>query len=137
MTALVDTSFLVAITNRQDKNHSRALQLAQTFQAPLLVPVSVLPEACYLVASRMGHAAMRQFLQELVASDTAVAHITSTDLQRATEILSKYADSKLDFVDATIVALAEREQITQILTFDRRDFSIIRPQHCPYFDLLP
>lgn len=137
MTVLVDTSFLVAITSRHDQNHARALKLAQSLGEPLLVPVSVLPEACYMLASRMGHAAMRQFLQQLVRNNTAVAHIAPTDLQRTTEILTKYADSKLDFVDATIVALAERENITQILTFDRRDFSIIRPQHCDYFELLP
>lgn len=100
MTAIVDTSFLVAIASRQDKNHTRAFRLAQTLDEPLLVPISVLPEACYLLASRLGHAAMRQFLQQLVSSDTAVAHITSTDLQRALEILTQYADSKLDFVDA-------------------------------------
>ena len=36
-----------------------------------------------------------------------------------------------------IVAIAERLQVTQVCTFDRRDFTIIRPEHAPYFDLLP
>jgi predicted nucleic acid-binding protein len=52
-------------------------------------------------------------------------------------ILEQYADSQLDFADAAIVAIAERLNITRVYTLDRRDFSIIRPSHCDYFELLP
>ncbi|MFN4862237.1 MAG: VapC toxin family PIN domain ribonuclease, partial [Pseudanabaena sp.] len=45
--------------------------------------------------------------------------------------------SQLDFVDAVIVAIAERLRITRVLTLDRRDFSIMRPRHCDYFEILP
>jgi predicted nucleic acid-binding protein len=44
---------------------------------------------------------------------------------------------KLDFVDATIVTLAERLDIQKILTVDVRDFRTIRPKHCVYFDIVP
>ncbi len=137
MTAILDTSFLLATTNTKDRNHTQVLKVARTINDPLILPVSVLPEACYLIASRLGHKAMRLFLKQLVASDTILESITSADLQRATEILDKYADSRLDFVDATIVAIAERRNITRVLTLDRRDFTIIRPKHCPYFEILP
>ena len=80
---------------------------------------------------------MRQFLKGLVAENVALEAVTLTDLRRVVEILEMYADSRLDFVDATLVALAERLDITRILTLDRRDFTIIRPQHCPHFEKLP
>jgi hypothetical protein len=35
------------------------------------------------------------------------------------------------------MALSERLQITQVCTFDRRDFSIFRPTHYDYLELLP
>jgi len=38
---------------------------------------------------------------------------------------------------AGLVKFAERLQVTQIATFDRRDFSIFRPRHCAYLTLLP
>jgi hypothetical protein len=44
---------------------------------------------------------------------------------------------KIDFVDALIVAMAERLNITRLLTFDRRDFQLLRPKHCVSFELLP
>jgi predicted nucleic acid-binding protein len=137
MTALIDTSFLVALTNRNDRNHARVLTIAQTIDNSLILPTVVLPEACYLIASRLGHLAMRRFLIELTASDTKLEAVTSVDLQRVNEILDQYADSKLDFVDATIIAIAERENITRILTLDRRDFTLIRPRHCDCFEILP
>ena len=131
MTAILDTSFLLATTNTKDRNHNRVLT------EPLILPVSVIPEVCYLIATRLGYRAMRQFLKQLIASNTILESITTADLQRVTEILDTYIDSQLDFVDATIVAIAERRNITQILTLDRRDFTISRPKHCPYFEILP
>jgi hypothetical protein len=35
------------------------------------------------------------------------------------------------------VGIAERLQITTVLTLDRRDFQLMRPKHCEAFRLLP
>lgn len=137
MTALLDTSFVLALTNPQDRYHQAAVTVSRTIGSPLILPVSVLPEVCYLLASRSGHRVMRYFLSNLVASNTDLEMLTRPDLQRVAEVLTTYADSRLDFVDATIVAIAERKGISRILTLDRRDFTIIRPRHCPYFEILP
>jgi hypothetical protein len=51
--------------------------------------------------------------------------------------MTQYADANLDFVDCCIMALSERLQVRQICTLDRRDFSIFRPTHCDYLELLP
>jgi uncharacterized protein len=90
-----------------------------------------------LLASRAGHHAMRHFLTNLVASPTELEMVTPDDLRRVTEILTTYADSRLDFVDATLVAIAERRRIRHILTLDRRDFTLIRPRHTSHFEILP
>jgi len=59
------------------------------------------------------------------------------DMLRTAEILAQYQDSRIDFVDATVMAIAERENIKTVLTLDRRDFSLFRPKHCLSFTLLP
>ncbi len=137
MTAILDTSFLFALADQSDRNHERVLAIAQTINEPLLLPNIVLPEVCYLIASRLGHPAMRRFLANLAASNTQLEPIAATDLGRVNQILEQYADSQLDFVDAVIVAIAERANITCVLTLDRRDFSLVRPKHCDYFEILP
>ena len=79
----------------------------------------------------------RRFLTNLTVSSTQLEAIAPTDLARVHQILEQYADSQLDFVDAVIVTIAERIGITRVLTLDRRDFSLVRPRHCDYFELLP
>ena len=137
MTAILDTSFLFALTDQSDRNHKRVLTVAQNANEVLVLPVSVLPEICYLIASRLGHQAMRHFVSSLTTKAVQIESVTLEDLIRINKILEQYADSQLDFTDATIVAIAERLMISRIYTLDRRDFSIIRPNHCDYFELLP
>ena len=137
MTAILDTSFLFALTDLSDRNHVRVLSIAQTIDEPLLLPSVVLPEVCYLISSRLGYQAMRKFLASLSISDIQIEPLTAIDLERVNQVLEKYADSQLDFVDAVIFAITERLNITHGLTLDRRDFSIMRPKHCDYFEILP
>ncbi|MBP0008248.1 type II toxin-antitoxin system VapC family toxin [Roseofilum sp. Belize Diploria] len=137
MTVILDTSFLFALTDRCDRNHNQVLNVARNINEPMLLPGVVLTEVCYLLASRLGHPVMRQFLGNLVVSGMEIEGIAIADLERVEQILQQYADSQLDFVDAVIATIAERENITCILTLDRRDFSMIRPRHCQYFQILP
>jgi predicted nucleic acid-binding protein len=103
----------------------------------LILPITVLPETCYLIESRLGHAAMRRFVDAAVTGDFQVESVNRDDLSRVIEVLEQYADARVDFVDATIVALAERLKVTRILTLDRRHFDLFRPQHCTAFEILP
>lgn len=137
MTAILDTSFLFALTNRKDLNHARVLAVSQRLNEPLLLPCVVVPEVCYLIASRLGHFKMREFIGGLATSDIRLEPITAVDFIRMYEILEKYKESQLDLVDTAIMTIAERENITRVLTLDRRDFSLVRPSHCDYFEILP
>lgn len=87
--------------------------------------------------SRSGIVAWALFLTRLPQSKFTLECPNTSDLLRAADILKSYADSRIDFVDACVVAIAERLNITQILTLDHRDFSIVRPHHCVTFELLP
>ena len=128
---------MFALIDQSDRNHQRVLAVAQSVNETLVLPVVVLPEICYLLASRLGHQAMRHFVSSLTTKAVRVEPVTAEDLVRVYEILEQYVDSQLDFTDAAIVAIAERLAITRVYTLDRRDFTIIRPSHCDYFELLP
>jgi len=137
MPTIVDTGFLFALADVSDVHHDRALEVASTLSDTILVPVTVLPEICYLLDSRLGHDVMRQFLIRLQNGPMLIEPISKTDLPRTSEILGQYADARIDFVDATIVALAERLDVTRILTTDQRHFRLFRPKHCTAFEILP
>jgi predicted nucleic-acid-binding protein len=72
-----------------------------------------------------------------VKEELVLERATIQDLARAAEILQKYADSKVDFVDCVIVAMAERLNIKRIMTVDQRHFQLFRPNHCSAFEIIP
>ena len=138
MKLLLDTGFLYALNDLSDANHAQTIGFLHTLQeAELYLPSPVLPELCYLLHSRLGRPAMRNFLTGLINSDITLVPVEQFDLLRVTELLTQYADARLDFADTTLIAMAERLNITQILTFDHRDFAIVRPRHCEAFQLMP
>jgi uncharacterized protein len=108
MTAILDTSFLFALTDRSDRNHQQVLTVAQNANEKLVLPVAVLPEICYLIASRLGHQVMRHFVATMTPDVVQVESVTVEDLVRIQQILETYADNELDFTDAAIIAMAER-----------------------------
>ncbi len=55
MTAIVDTSFLVSLTNPKEQHHEACATLARNLQERLVVPYVVLPEATYLIQKYQGH----------------------------------------------------------------------------------
>jgi predicted nucleic acid-binding protein len=134
---LLDTSFLYALNDANDINHKTSIAFLKNLKTALFLPTPVLPELCYLLHSRLGHSAMRRFLTGLVESDIELVSLTPDDLVRINQLQDNYADARLDFTDTAIIAMAERLGIGHICTFDRRDFSIIHPQHVPSFTLFP
>jgi predicted nucleic acid-binding protein len=125
------------VANARDRYHSACLSLANEIQTGFMVPVTVLPEAAYLIYSRLGHHVMREYVRQMTGPNWAIEALQDRDLDRTLEILEKYRDNDLDFVDATLVAIAERLNITRVLTLDQRHFRVIRPSHCPAFEILP
>lgn len=81
--------------------------------------------------------ALINWLAGLSLSKYELPPLELEDLERTAELLHEYSGTRLDFVDVTLVALAERLDIGEILTLDHRDFSIVRPRHREHFDLLP
>jgi predicted nucleic acid-binding protein len=136
-TILLDTSFVVALNNPKDKNHVVSVQFFSGKSNIYLLPEVVLTEAAFLLGKAGGLPASLQFLDRLVVASVVLQSITLFDLKRAREIMGAYPAARLDFVDCCLMALSERLQVTQICTYDRRDFSMFRPQHCDYLELLP
>ena len=59
------------------------------------------------------------------------------DYQRVLALIRRYSDLSLGFVDASIVAVAERRNITTVATLNRRDFAVVQPTHIESLDLVP
>ena len=136
-TILVDTGPLYAIADQDDGWHDRVRDFLQTVPMQLIVPVTILTEACYLMSVHLGASAELQFIRSVQRGEVKVEFLRREDLTRTVEVMDKYLDADLGFVDASVVAVAERLKIREILTTDRRHFSLVRPRHCANFVLKP
>jgi predicted nucleic acid-binding protein len=137
MAILVDTGPIVAIVNDRDSHHHDVMACIERTTESLVVPITVLPEVDYLLTRWHGsHVAIRG-LELATGQDFRLESVLAADLPRIFELMRQYADSNIGFVDASIVAVAERLRVRKVLTLDRRHFGMIRPRHCPALDILP
>lgn len=127
---LVDSSFLIALYDQDSDDYKEAREIARFYRGQFLVPQVALTEVIYLLKRETGVQGAVDFLEEFIDSQPDLQDVTVDDLKRVQDIMRQYATARLDFVDCSIMALAERLNITQVCTLDRRDFSIFRPSHC-------
>jgi hypothetical protein len=135
MPLLLDTGILYALADRKDDWHRRARDLVKATREALVVPVTVVPEVCHLMRERLGAAVERRFVASLAAEEVALEDIGRGDVGRCAALLERYP--QIGFVDASVVAVAERLRLRVIATTDRRHFGSIRPKHVPAFELVP
>jgi predicted nucleic acid-binding protein len=103
----------------------------------MVVPDVVIPEVCYLLAKGAQAPVEAAFLRSLVSGRLAVEHVIDADLLRAADLVEQYADLKLGAADASVIAVAERLEATEIATLDHRHFRVVIPRHVETFILLP
>lgn len=136
MVAVADTGFIVAYINQSDRYHQACINIHRQ-QDTIYLPQTVLAEVAYFVTKLGGNRSMSYFLQNMTRSHFELISLTQVDIERIVELLNKYADTRLDFVDVSVAVIAERLSLSTILTIDYRDFTILRPKHVEYFELLP
>lgn len=136
-TILVDTGILYAMADLDDAWHEPVKAFLKNITDVLVVPITVLPEICYLLNTHLGKESEGKLIASITQGELRVEGLTSDDFRRSLQLLETYSDVNIGFVDASTVAISERLKINRILTTDRKHFSIIRPRHCHVFDLLP
>lgn len=135
---VVDTGFLVALLDADDRHHERCTTWLVANDEALVVPVPVVTEACYFVERDGGPETEAAFLESFGPGETfEMAEVRPRDWIRVVELIRTYADLPLGVVDASVVVIAERLGVTEIATLDHRHFTVVRPSHASAFELLP
>lgn len=136
MAVLIDTSIMLAVLVPKDQHYAEARVARQNLKDKPIIPAPVLYELFYMISSRINHReAVKAY--DLVRSAFPIEGLTDADMARMSEIMRQYSDAELDFADAAIMAIAERLNITEVYTFDHRDFSLFRPKHIDHLTLRP
>lgn len=131
---IVDTGAIIAMLDRSERNHKNVLEY---LGRNLVLPVTLLAEIDYMASTQLGSHIARDFFKGLERGDLQLLEFDKLDLLHANEIMERYPNVPLGLADASVIALAERHSINDILTLDRRHFTLVKPRAKPYFNLLP
>jgi hypothetical protein len=133
---LVDTSGVLASLDSGERHHRSALRELRIPRVRLLSPM-VLTELDYLLGVRAGAAAQRALLADVAAGTYRLEPFDAADVRESVAILDRYRDLDLGLADASLVVLARRHDVTEILTLDERHFRVVRGPGDRPFRLLP
>lgn len=137
LTVVADTGAIYALIDASDAWHDRVVAWWGTSKAQVLLPSATLPEISYLLQTRIGPAAEIAFIRAVADGTFVVETADDEDMPRIVDIMHAYRDLPLGFVDASVVATAERLEARTVLTTDRRHFGVIRPRHARSLELVP
>ena len=122
---VVDSGFLIGLFDDTDALHGRCRAWLRDYRGRFLTTEAVLTEALALLSTAQQLRCL-EWLGD--AARAGLLHVEREPLDfRAIEKLArKYADQPMDFADASVVLLAGRTGVREILTADRRDFAVYR-----------
>jgi predicted nucleic acid-binding protein len=133
--ALIDTGAILALLDRDDAWHLSCVEAFRELRLPLLTSEAVLTELFHLVGDRRHEVeAAWKFVR---SGAVCLGEMSDHDLPAIQSLMAKYHDRPMDFADATLVRLAERESLTTILTVDQADFETYRVAKRRRFRVLP
>lgn len=122
---LLDTSGLLAALDADQRHHRRAVASLTAASPPLLLSPFVLAELDYLIASRVGAAARASLLEEVERGAYLLEPMTGADVTAAHAIIRRYADLQISLADASVLILAKRHRVRDLLTLDERHFRVL------------
>ena len=121
---LIDTGAILALLDADDRWHDRCREAFTSLRLPLATTGAVLAEVFHLLGDNPRDvAAAWRFLR---SGAVTLLSITDADSAALEELMKRYRDRPMDFADATLVRVAEREALSTILTIDHNDFETYR-----------
>jgi uncharacterized protein len=134
---LLDTSGLLAAIDASQRHHRAARRALESAPAPWILSPFVLAELDYLLATRVGQAAERALLAEAGRGVYRLEAFEADEIAAAERLIGRHADLGIGLADASIVILANRHGVRDLLTLDERHFRVLRGPGGQPFRLLP
>lgn len=122
---VVDSGFLIGLFDETDPLHGRCRGFLRDYRGRFLTTEAVLTEALALLSPAQQLRCL-DWLGDAAQAGLLVVDREAVDFRAVEKLARKYADQPMDFADASVVLLATRSGVREILTADRRDFAVYR-----------
>ena len=131
---LVDAGALITILDVSDASHVAAVETLKTIRDPLFTVWPALTEAIHLLGgTRRGQESLCEMVED---GGLTLLPLDREDMGRLKELMRRYGDLPMDFADAALVRVAERDGLKRILSFDSH-FRVYRLPRRGSFSVLP
>lgn len=122
---VVDSGFLIALFDERDRLHRRCRGFLQGYRGRFLTTEAVLTETMALLSPHQQKRCL-EWLGDASQAGLLIVDRDPIDFRSVEKLTRKYSDQPMDFADASVVLLARRSGVKEILTSDRRDFAVYR-----------
>jgi predicted nucleic acid-binding protein len=122
---VVDSGFFIGLFDETDPLHGRCREFLRDYRGRFLTTEAVLTETLALL-SGIQQLRCLSWLGDAAQARLLVVDREPLDFRAVEKLARKYADQPMDFADASVVLLATRSGVREILTADRRDFAVYR-----------
>ena len=122
---VVDSGFLIGLFDEKDPLHSRCRTFLKDYRGRFLTTEAVLTEALALLSTAQQLRCL-DWLGGASRAGLLDVDREPLDFDAVGKLARKYSDQPMDFADASVVLLATRTGVREILTADRRDFAVYR-----------
>ncbi len=130
----LDTGPIVALFDKEDDNYRICRETFKEIRQPLITTWPVVTEAFHLLSFS---STVQDDLWEFIERGSVTIYDLDRTLRRiCRDLMRQYRDLPMDLADASLVAVADKENILTIFTLDR-DFRVYRTKDKKHFKLLP
>lgn len=123
---ILDTGGLLAAIDASQRFHEAARRALEAASAPWTLSPFVLAELDCLLATRVSQSAERALLAEVGREVYGLEALEPSEIAAAERLIGRYAELELGLADASLVVLANRYGVRDLLTLDERHFRALR-----------
>lgn len=134
---LLDTSGLLAALFPDQRQHEACARTLLEADSPLLLSPFVLAELDYLIVKLAGVETELALLEEVAREAYRLVDFSADEIDEARRVIERYRDHDVGLADASIVVLARRFDVAEVLTLDERHFRTLPGPRGQPFRLLP
>lgn len=121
--ALIDTGPLYSFFDSSDKHAQTVRNFLSRYKGRLITTIAIVTEVSYLLGDMKP--AQLDFIEWIQKGAVEIVDVGVQDFAEIHKGMTKYADTPMDFADATLVFIANKLKILNIITLDD-DFRVYR-----------
>jgi len=120
---LIDAGPLIALFDKSDKYHLKALRFIEEFKGRLWTTWPVITEVCHLLD--FNTQVQLNFLVWIERGAIKLIDLNDNHLERIIQLTKKFDDVPMDLADASLIVASEKMSCLEIASIDS-DFYIYR-----------